>query len=1200
METVLTLLSVPLLLWVPGLSLLPGRSAPALRMTLAEAALVRVLASVLVTSFCGVVLAQFGLFSLAAVSLAVLLCSLAARVALRREPGADGPRTLFRPGDLWLCVILGVCLFAAASPFEVVTGGGDAGVYVNSGVLLADTGGFDLSDELFDGLGAQERCLFSYSIDGRESYRGARGTERRLLDMIHRGRAERFRGMFLEQGGEDGSSRPQFLPLLPVWMAILHGWGGIWGLLRVNVLLGLFSLSSAFYVGQRVFDGRPGPGMAFSGLLALNVAQFWFMRYPSAELLVQALFLCGTHLVLAGDPGDGPRRRLILLGGGLLGTAVMAKFFGIFLLVPVGLAWFFSRSRGGDNGPGRWRPLLLGLVPVALYGLGSAAFFSAAYLRSHLLNQQYFKFYIPAAVLLALALLLRRRVGEWLASMRDGAGERALRIAAAAVLFSAASYAYFVRPRDIEVAGSNNFVELGWYLTPLGLLLGVAGFAALLLGRGRMPGLARAPFLPWAALVVSLVVLGGTADMPLHIFSIRRFIPVTIPAFLLFGLVPLRWCWGRRRPLGPLAALALGAVVLLLPLRDGVWKTCVHREQEGAVAQLADLSEAFAPEDVLVFDGLDDLALPLRVLFGHQRTLAYFGRGIHAHTRLIQFLQRHGADENGRNLFLTTQPELFGQAPERSFVLSWPRLERSDSRIPSGEARVRHVFNAYTFPDEKAWRYRTSKIDVGGADFPYVEGFHAPATHQRRMRHEYRRAGERSVLALPEGTVKVGLRMARVEDRAATVVVRHGGRVIDRFTPNRDFEVRMVKVARDDGLIAASEMVLSVEPAERSGGRPWSAAGIAGAELVGRFGRKRIGPDDEAAWTGGWGPVETRDAIESFTVRWTGRTARIRAPGSATLLRLNLSNGSRPRRLPPARVTFELNGREVGRPVEPGARFRTVDIAVPPSEYGRNSQILTIESNTWNPYYAGRGGAQDRALGVVVEGLEIIRPGNRLERGLTMIAQGRHQDAQVLIEAYAEQFGRHSDWRIPLGLALAHERAGRVSAARMAYKESLAIRYEENEAYSRLRRLAARHDAALRGREHPGWRERRERDDPPPPVSDPWMVPLVNTAGDSPETIEPGGRLTLTCEDIDHGGLALVYVVAQYRPHEPGGEAGGDNVPSVMRVLLDGRELGVLGLSEERWQSLVFCGEPGPGKGRRLEVLAEGGRAVEVKRVLVY
>jgi hypothetical protein len=1209
METVLTLLSIPLLLFFPGWALLPPRAVPALRTSLAETLLLRVLASFLVTSFCGVLLAQLGLFSLFGLSLAVSLCGLGMTLVVRRrargpvaETGGD-PVRRFPLSDLWLLVLLGVCLFASSHPFEVVTGGGDAGVYVNSGALIADTGGFELTDDIFDSLHDRDRGLFTLVFEGRrQPLRGLEGTERRMLSLIYRDRAERFRGMFLEQGARGGASRPQFLPLLPVWMAILHCWGGLWGLLQVNVFLGLLSLCSVYFFGARIFGGRPGAGMALSGLLAVNVAQFWFLRYPSAEVLVQMLFFCGAHLVLAGGTGSRPLRRLLLCGGGMLGAATMAKFFGIFLLLPLGLAWFFSRVGGGPGDRRRWNLVLAGLVPAALFGLVSAALFSTAYLRIHFFNQQYFKFYLPAAGLVVLALLARKRIGARIAVLDAGSRGRVIRLVGVALLFAMGLYAYFIRPRTIEVAGSNNFVELGWYLTPLGLLLGLIGFAAFILGRSRLTGATRVPFLPWAAFLVSLVVMSGTADMPLHIFSIRRMVPVTIPAFLLFSLVPLRWLWGRARPLGPLAAVALAAVMALLPLRSGAWMTYTHQELDGAVAQLRDMAGQFDPEDVLVFDGADDLALPLRVIGGHRQTLVYFGSGIHAHQALIKFLQRPAAGGRGRNLFLTTQPTLFGRSPERTFVLSWPKLEMTAAKIPTAATRERHLINLFAFPDPTVWKYRTTRIDVGGADFPFVDGFNAAATHHRRVRTRFRRIGGHSVIPLPEGTVKVGLLVSRVEDGPASVTAHHQGVEIDRFVPSRDFATRMVKVSRDDGLRSPGELVISADPLTSSEEGGFSAAGVAEVVLMGRFGRQRFKVYGETPEWGetGWGPLEIRDKVEPYTVRWTGPTARIRAPGSATMLRLNLSNGSRPRSLPPAKVTLSLNGRRVSGVIKPGSRFQTVDIPVPPSEYGLNRQLLTIESTTWNPYFAGRGGSLNRSLGVVVEGLEIIRPDSSLERGLAKVAGSRHHEGLLLIEDFAGQFGRTSDWRIPLGMAMAHERMGRVSLAREEYKESLSISPVGNESHRLLQRLAVRHDSTLRDREHPGWKEGTGDDGrrlDPPPVSSPWVLSLIGGEPETVLTVEPGGSLDFAWSGLDHGKLAVLnLVVGQAEPLEDGEEAA----PPGLELVLDGTSIGVMELSGKRWQSLVVTGPARPGTEHRLQVRLRGPAPVQLKRVLAY
>jgi len=452
--------------------------------------------------------------------------------------------------------------------------------------------------------------------------------------------------------------------------------------------------------------------------------------------------------------------------------------------------------------------------------------------------------------------------------------------------------------------------------------------------------------------------------------------------------------------------------------------------------------------------------------------------------------------------------------------------------------------------------------------------------------------------------VKVGLVMARVEDGPATVSVLHQGAEIDRFVPTREFTRRSVKVSRENGLRSPGELVITVEPSAGAGGGALSTAGMAEVVLMGRFGERRLkASGDPSGWGEGWGPRETVDEVEPFTVRWSGPTARIRAPGSATLLRLKLSNGSRPRSLPPAKVTLRLNGRRVGGVIEPGSRFRTVDIPVPPSEYGLNSQILTIESTTWNPYFAGRGGSLNRSLGVSVEGLEIVRPNSSLERGLAKATGRHHQVGLLLIEDYARQFGRDSDWRIPLGLAMVHEKMGRVSLARAEFKESLSLAPAVNDSYHFLHRLAVRHDAALRDREHPGWKEDRHRDGAPP-VSRSWALSVIPPGRREALLLRPGGRRHFDYADFDHDGLAAVKLVVEHLVEEETGrdpeDGDGQVSPPRLEVLLDGSSIGSLVLEEKRWQSLVVTGMPAPGTEHRLVLSLEGQVPIRIKRILVY
>src|SRR5258707_5282270 len=110
-----------------------------------------------------------------------------------------------------------------------------------------------------------------------------------------------------------------------------------------------------------------------------------------------------------------------------------------------------------------------------------------------------------------------------------------------------------VNPGDSETIGiaQANLVRLGWYLSPLGVLLGVLGFALW-----WRRGLTRSS---WLFLVVSLIsaffflrLAYGTSDLT-YIYILRRYMPVVYPAWSLgmaYALVALAGRGNRRQATG--------------------------------------------------------------------------------------------------------------------------------------------------------------------------------------------------------------------------------------------------------------------------------------------------------------------------------------------------------------------------------------------------------------------------------------------------------------------------------------------------------------------------------------------------------------------------------------------------------------------------------------------------------------------------
>jgi hypothetical protein len=153
---------------------------------------------------------------------------------------------------------------------------------------------------------------------------------------------------------------------------------------------------------------------------------------------------------------------------------------------------------------------------------------------------------------------------------------RYARVILAIGLVSLALYAYFVRPAlaDPQRATSYwysdssipdvepyNLVRLGWYLSPLGLALGVAGCALLV----REQLSERSWALIGAGLLFSALYLYNTFNNPHHIYVMRRYVPVVFPFFALSAAYALRRLasqirWMRVLAFG-LAALQIGLLL---------------------------------------------------------------------------------------------------------------------------------------------------------------------------------------------------------------------------------------------------------------------------------------------------------------------------------------------------------------------------------------------------------------------------------------------------------------------------------------------------------------------------------------------------------------------------------------------------------------------------------------------------------------
>jgi hypothetical protein len=304
-----------------------------------------------------------------------------------------------------------------------------------------------------------------------------------------------------------------------------------------------------------------------------------------------------------------------------------------------------------------------------------------------------------------------------------------------------------------------NFVRVGWYLSPLGVALGVVGFA---LWWGR--GFNRAS---WLFLVVGL--LGtffyvrqtyGTSEQT-YIYILRRFVSVSYPALSLgmaYVLSGAGRAWlpdqqlithhsSRITAMRRVVAAGRWLLVALL-VAFFVWTgrpIYQHTEYAGALDQLDTLAGQFQPDEVLLFRGggptygqfrdvPDLVTTPLHFAFG-LNTLTIKSKHPAAYAEMLAAQVRHW-QEDGRSVSLLLSASggdisLPGFVLERtgSFTLEVPEFEQLTNQKPHNAALLRLPFTIYRVQaeDDEGQSPTPAPLPLDTTDFSaQVRGFYLP------------------------------------------------------------------------------------------------------------------------------------------------------------------------------------------------------------------------------------------------------------------------------------------------------------------------------------------------------------------------------------------------------------------------------------------------------------------------------------------
>jgi hypothetical protein len=685
-------------------------------------------------------------------------------------------------------VLAGLWLYFPAA--EYIMGGKDPGTYMNEGIQIAQRGSLVTHDRAVASVPAAYRDLFFPSYNNAYYY------------------SSRFMGFFLVNPDE-GAVLGQFPHLLPAWIAIGYGIDGLTGTRNVTAVWAILGLVAIYFAGARLF-GRAAAA-AGAGLVAINVIQIWFGRYPNAEIVMQALLfgalLAWSRAHVDDDGFFAP------VSASLLGLLLFLRFDTVLAFGGVAVA--AALALAGGKRPAR----ASFLVTFALW-----AAFAAWYLFG--LMQPYMEYPIGFINNLVLWQKIALVVGAIaLAAFAWGASRLAavrriepwLPTAITVVVLLLAVYAYFFRTESISgrVALHDAIAlrSFAWYVTPIGLAVAFAGYVIAMHTTFR-----RDPVLLATVTIFGLFFFYKIKIVPVHYWMARRFLPVILPcAMLLVGYAAFRalqQSGESRRTKFQYVGAAIGTLFIAL-LGFQFWHASqpllTHVEYAGLIPKLESLAKNFGDRDLVVVESrasgseLHVLALPLAYVYARNvlvlntprpdpiqfREFLKWARTQYEH---VFFLGGGGTDLLTRSI---------GIEPVTSERFQVPEWDSQTNALPRGPGRKAFDLAVYKFVDGANVSMPTGDadvvLDVGAQDDVNVVRFHLKEKDGHGVTYRWtqdasyislvgvQKDSKELVLVMNDGHRPKNLPPARVE-------VSLDDKVIGQIDVGRDFHTYAVPI----------------------------------------------------------------------------------------------------------------------------------------------------------------------------------------------------------------------------------------------------------------------------------------------------------------------------------------------------------------------------------------------------------------------
>lgn len=644
--------------------------------------------------------------------------------------------------------LLGLMVIGAAlylRPHEYVLGGSDAGSYINIAAATARTGAYLQKDEWNRFLAGHKEVTL-------------RTQPQPMLT-----RHLQFVGWYIDD--EDAAiSRPQFFPYHPVLLSVAMSVGGVRAGFYVTPLVAVLGIAALYLLARRLF----GRSVALLAALFLTITstQIFFARYPTTEPLT-LLLLFAAFLAFQALWDDAQASPLWgVFGGAALGAALLTRIDLplVLAIVVAGLVWTAWQRRWHAGWSAFALTLSIFVVQMILVvWLFTWPYFWNTYLSVYglLVRAPWLVAGATIGLLGVLGLALALGPERFRFQLQQLERSTSVRWTLAILIVALSAYAYFLRPIlepprtavawpgnvEFPILNGQNWLRMGWYLTPLGIALATMGLAMIVV-RER---LARLAVVLGIGVLTTFQYVYNIMNTPYHIYAMRRYVPIVIPMLWIFAAYAIVALPRFSRPWATLAVRGILVAALVGGLVYQDRYVVRARDYAGSLAQLYELRQQIKEDAIVLFAEpsqslfSDAFGIPLHSIFAHPVATVRTGdpsakeddpTALSQHEQeVIQFLDAllARAEAQGRSIQLlavdpipATVRNHLALRPSGSYAFTTQMLMNTFDDFPSVTQTVHYGIEIYDVLSSESARegLDSIEVDVGSVDGAYLdEGF---------------------------------------------------------------------------------------------------------------------------------------------------------------------------------------------------------------------------------------------------------------------------------------------------------------------------------------------------------------------------------------------------------------------------------------------------------------------------------------------